>query len=244
MNRKIIGKLFIISVISILSIVPIYAEDVEISIDPIFTQEDGLWYPSRIESKDFNITNNKDTNITIDRIYMDLKSIKNTENNQVLNKESNEFKELTQHSTVTLKYKDKEILKERLDKIVFKDGVTLRTKIDINSNEKSLLNMTIDMDEEMNNDTQTLECIFSIGVGYKIDDTNPTVKPETPVNPPTNPGSPVKPGTEVGSESDKLPQTGGILNSASLICIGAIAIGTGLILNKKSSKGKGGKYHE
>lgn len=244
MNRKIIGKLFIISAISILSIVPIYAEDVDISIDPIFTQEDGLWYPSRIESKDFNITNNKDTNITIDRIYMDLKSIKNTENNQVLNKESNEFKELTQHSTVTLKYKDKEILKERLDKIVFKDGVTLRTKIDINSNEKSLLNMTIDMDEEMNNDAQTLESIFSIGVGYKIDDTNPTVKPETPVNPPTNPGSPVKPGTEVGSESDKLPQTGGILNSASLICIGTIAIGTGLILNKKSSQEKGGKYHE
>lgn len=243
MNRKIIGKLFIISVISILSIVPIYAEDVDISIDPIFTQEDGLWYPSRIESKDFNITNNKDTNITIDRIYMDLKSIKNTENNQILNKESNEFKELSQHSTVTLRYKDKEILKERLDKVGFKDGVILRTEIDIDSKEKAILNMTIDMNEEMNNDAQTLESIFSVGVGYKIGDTNPTVKPEPPVNPPTNSDSPVKPGTEIGSESDKLPQTGGILNSASLICIGTIAIGTGLILNKKSSK-KGGRHHE
>lgn len=244
MHRKRICKLFVISVISIFSIFPIYAEDEDISIGPIFTQEDGLWYPSRIESKDFNITNNKSTHITVDRIYMELKSIRITENNEVLNKESDEFKELSQNSTVTLKYKDKEILKERLDKVMFKDGVILRTDIEINPNEKALLNMTIDMDEEMNNDAQTLESIFSIGVGYKIDDTNPTVKPETPVNPPTNPGSPVKPGTEVGSESDKLPQTGGILNSASLICIGTIAIGTGLILNKKSSKGKGGKYHE
>lgn len=242
-----LNKIIIQGIITIFAIsytpIAIYA-DGNILIEPIFTQEDGLWYPSRIESKDFNITNNKDKNISIDRISMELKSIKNTENNQLLNKQSNEFKELSQHSIVTLKYKDKEILKERLDKVVSEDGVTLKTDIDIGSNEKALLNMTIDMDEEMNNDAQALESIFSIGVAYKIDDTKPPIKPDPPVNPPTNLDPPVKPGTGVGGESDKLPQTGGLVNSLSLICIGTISIGTGLVLNKKSSREKGGKHHE
>ena len=67
-----------------------------------------------------------------------------------------------------------------------------------------------------------------------------------PINPDiNNPKDPDKPGTDVdGSQSGKLPQTGGIINGASLVVLGSVAIGTGFILNKKSSKEKGGKHHE
>ncbi|WP_304969483.1 MBL fold metallo-hydrolase, partial [Romboutsia ilealis] len=47
-----------------------------------------------------------------------------------------------------------------------------------------------------------------------------------------------------GNRSDKLPQTGGVINNASLIVLGAIAIGTGAMLNKKSEEKEGGKHNE
>ena len=87
--------------------------------------------------------------------------------------------------------------------------------------------MTIEMDLEMNNDAQALNNEFIIGLAYKMDE-----KPVTP----TEPDKPVSPG--------KLPQTGGIINSASLVALGAIAIGTGALLNKKSDKKGGDKHHE
>ncbi len=88
----------------------------------------------------------------------------------------------------------------------------------------------------MNNDAQSLENIFSIGVAYKIDNDN-LEKPD--------PGNPENPGTHVdGSTDGKLPQTGGIINSYSLLAIGTITIGTGILLNRKTSKEKGGKHHE
>lgn len=244
MHREIIYKLVIVSVISIFSILPIYAENVDISIDPIFTQEEGIWYPGRVEDKDFYITNNKEDNISIDKLYMELKSSKDMSNNQILDINSKQFKELAKNSTVKLSNEDTVLFEESLDKLLSEKGIVLLEEIDIKSNEKALLNMIIDMDEEMNNDAQALESIFSIGVAYKIDDTKQPIKPDPPVNPPINPDPPIKPGTGVGGESDKLPQTGGVVNSASLICIGTIAIGTGLVLNKKSSQEKGGKHHE
>ena len=84
--------------------------------------------------------------------------------------------------------------------------------------------MTIDMDLEMNNDAQALNNVFTIGVAYKL---------EEEIVPPTNPDRP----------GDKLPQTGGIINSASLIALGVVAIGTGTVLNKKS-KVEVGKHIE
>ena len=81
------------------------------------------------------------------------------------------------------------------------------------------------------------------------EETTPPITPDEPSNPgmdnPTKPDKPINPGSDVnGSQSDKLPQTGGIINGASLVAIGTVTIGTGFVLNKKSSKEKGGKHHE
>ncbi|WP_286312316.1 LPXTG cell wall anchor domain-containing protein, partial [Romboutsia ilealis] len=63
--------------------------------------------------------------------------------------------------------------------------------------------------------------------------------------PPTDTDNSVDTDTDVdGDRSDKLPQTGGVINSASLIVLGAIAIGTGAMLNKKSEEKEGGKHNE
>ena len=45
-------------------------------------------------------------------------------------------------------------------------------------------------------------------------------------------------------DNEKLPQTGGIINSATLTLLGALAIGTGLAIEKRSSSRKGGKDNE
>lgn len=241
----------ILTITSIISLFPIssYANN-DITIDQIFTEEQGLWYPGRLESKDFYINNNKENDIQIDRLYMSLKSSKHLKTGEELDINSKQFKELSKTSTVTLTHNGEVLFKDRLKDLLSEDGILLSKEIEIKANDKELLNMTIDMDLEMNNDAQALENVFSIGVAYKMDeDTTQPITPDGPSNPdidnPIKPDKPVKPGTDVGGDqSDKLPQTGGIINSASLVAIGTVAIGTGFILNKKSSKEKGGKHHE
>ena len=76
----------------------------------------------------------------------------------------------------------------------------------------------------MNNDAQALNNEFIIGIAYKMDENSDT-------------------GINAGN-SGKLPQTGGILNSASLVALGVITIGTGILLNKKSDKKGGDKHNE
>lgn len=223
-----------------------------VSIDQIFTQEQGLWYPGRVESKDFYIRNNKENNISIDRLYIRLESSKDLKTNQSLDISSKQFKELSTNSTVKLYYKDKILFQDKLDNLLSEKGIVLAEEINIKSNGKVLLNMTIDMDEKMNNDAESLENIFSMGVAYKIDNNIENVDPEPPIDPDDQENIDSKPnidpdnlGINVGGSTDgNLPQTGGIINSYSLIALGTVTIGIGILLNKKSPKEKGGKYHE
>lgn len=248
LNKRIIQILTMTFMISLFPIKS-YA-DSDITIDQTFTYEDGLWKPGRIESKSFYINNNKESEISIDRLYMSLKSSENWKTGEELDINSKQFKELAKNSTVTLTHNGEVLFKDRLKDLLSEDGILLSNEIDIKVNDRELLNMTIDMDLEMNNDAQALDNVFNIGVAYKMDeDTTPPITPDEPSNPdtdnPTKPNKPVKPGTDVdGSQSGKLPQTGGIINGASLVALGTVAIGTGLVLNKKSSKEKGGKHHE
>lgn len=240
LNKNIIQ---IITIASIVSIFPIYSyASGDITIDSNFTYEDGLWKPGRIESKDFYINNNKENDISIDRLYMRLKSCEYWKTGEVLDINSEQFKELASYSTATLKHNENILFEDKLENLLSEEGIVLSDEIDIKANGKELLNMTIDMDLEMNNDAQALNNVFTIGVAYKMDETpKPPVKPTDP----TNPDKPViKPDTGVDSDnSGKLPQTGGIINSTSLIVLGTVAIGTGFILNKKSEE-KGGDKHD
>ena len=45
-------------------------------------------------------------------------------------------------------------------------------------------------------------------------------------------------------DNEKLPQTGGIINSSTLTFLGVLAIGIGVVIEKKSSLRKGGKDNE
>ena len=89
--------------------------------------------------------------------------------------------------------------------------------------------------EEITNNAQAIESVFSIALTYKDDDT--ILKPEIDED---DKEDLVKPDTDNG----KLPQTGGTINSATLTVLGVMAIGTGLVIEKKSSSRKGGKDDE
>ncbi|CEO31869.1 LPXTG cell wall anchor domain-containing protein [Paraclostridium sordellii] len=263
LNKKIIQLLTIMSLFSVTHINS-YANTSDITIDSTFTYEDGLWQPGRVESKSFYINNNKESDIKIDRLYMSLKSSKSWKTGEELDTGSKQFKELAKNSIVTLTHDGKVLFKDKLKDLLLVDGIVLSNELNIKANDKELLNMTIDMDLEMNNDAQALDNVFNIGVAYKMDEeTTPPIIPGEPSNPDvdnptkpdkpsnsetdnqTKPDKPINPDTDVdGSQSDKLPQTGGIINGASLVVLGTVAIGTGFVLNKKSSKEKGGKHHE
>ena len=229
LSKKIIQMLTVTSIISLFPIIS-YADYGDITIDQSFTYEDGLWKPGRVESKDFYINNNKENDISIDRLYMNLKSSEYWKTGEELDINSNKFKEFAKYSTVTLKHGNNVLFEDKFENLLSEDGIKLQKDIDIKSNSKELLNMTIDMDLEMNNDAQALNNVFTIGVAYKM---------EEPIEPPTKP---IKPGT--GGVSDKLPQTGGIINGTSLMVLGAVAIGTGFVMNRKSEEKVGGKHNE
>ncbi len=213
-----------------------YAEQ-DITIDQSFTYEDGLWKPGRVESKEFYINNNKENDISIDRLYMSLKSSEYWKTGEKLDDNSIKFKEFAKYSTVTLKHNDTVLFKDKFENLLSEDGINLTKDLFIKANSKELLNMTIDMDLEMNNDAQALNNEFIIGIAYKMDErSNESVERDEPINPDNS----VNPNEEV----DKLPQTGGIINSASLVVLGAITIGTGFLLNKKSNKEGGDKHDE
>lgn len=223
----------------------IYANnEKDISIEPIFTKEDGVWYPGKIDSKDFCITNNNESNISISRLNLKLELAKDLKLNQIIDINSVKFKELSSNSIVKLKYKDNVIFEDKLNNLLSEKGILLKEDIYVKSKEKALLNLTIEMDGNMNNDAQSLENIFNIGVTYKIDD-NKLIKPIPPTEKPNeNLNTSLNPDMEVGSRSDRLPKTGGVINSTSLMLFGVVTIGSGFILNKNSSKEKGGKHHE
>lgn len=234
-SKKIIQVLTITSIVSIFPIAS-YANNNDIAIDQSFTYEDGLWKPGRIESKDFYINNNKENDISIDRLYMNLKSSEYWKTGEELDINSSKFKEFAKYSTVTLKHNNNVLFKDKFENLLSKNGINLSKDIYIKSNSKELLNMTIDMDLDMNNDAQALNNVFTIGVAYKMNEDTTQ---------PINPDKPIKPEIDFdGNQSVKLPQTGGIINGASLIVLGSVAIGTGFVLNKKASQEKGGDKHD
>lgn len=228
MNEKLkIGM--ISSLLIVLSFSSCFAEKQNVDIEPTFTKEDGLWYPGRVESKDFNLINNREENIIVDKLYMKFKSCKDLETNDTLNIFNKKYREFVKNSTVKLTYKDEVLLEERLENLTLEKGIELNKEIKVEEGKAALLNMTIDMDEEMNNDAQNIESIFKISVSYKVDDGSGISKPDEEIDKDKD-----------NNNKGNLPQTGGLINGESLLALGSIVIGTGIILNLK----KGGKHDE
>lgn len=226
MNKRL--KIGLIS--SLLIILPFnscFAQKQNVDIEPTFTKEDGLWYPGRVESKDFNLINNREENITVDKLYMKFKSCKDLKTNNTLNIFNKKYREFVKNSTVKLTYKDQVLLEERLENLTLEKGIALNKEIKIEAGKAALLNMTIDMDEEMNNDAQNIESIFKIAVSYNVDGGSGISNPDE------------ESGIDKNNNGN-LPQTGSLINGESLLALGSIVVGAGIILNLK----KGGKHNE
>ena len=73
--------------------------DSSITIDQIFIEEQGTWYPGRLESKDFYINNNKENDISIDRLYMSLKSSEYWKTGEELDINSSKLKEFAKYNS-------------------------------------------------------------------------------------------------------------------------------------------------
>ena len=213
----------------------------DIVIYPILTKKQELWYPGKIESKDFYIINNKEDNIIIDKLYMQLGLSKCLRKNETLDIKREQYLEISEHSTVKITYKDKIVLESELNELIHEKGFVLSEEISIKPNDKELLNMTIEMTEEMaeqmDNNSQAIENIINIGVSYKVDT-------DTDIDTDVGESTDVENSGRGENNFDKLPQTGGLVNSVSLLVLGTIAVGIGMILNKKTSNNEGGKHDE
>ena len=92
--------------------------------------------------------------------------------------------------------------------------------------------------------------MFTIGVAYTMEEdkfppSNPDGEVCTDEVPPSDSDNTIDVDNIVdGDRLGKLPQTGGIINSTSLIALGAVVIGAGIVLNKKSEEKEGGKHNE
>lgn len=226
MKKCMIKLISLTSILTIWFVMPINAEPntKTVEIHQVFTDLDGQWYPGRIQSNDFRITNNRSKGVQVDRLSIKLTSSINNKTGNILNENSSEFKEMWQNSIVSLKQGNKVLFEKTMSQLLDEEWTTLNEIISIEPNSNANLNMTIDMGkEEITNNAQAIESIFSIALTYKDDD-SVIVKPEI--------------------DDGKLPQTGGLINSATLTLLGAVAIGTGLIIQKKSSSVKGGKDDE
>lgn len=229
MKIKCIKVISLSAIMTMCLAMPINADDSKkpVEVEQVFTNSDGQWYPGRIQSNDFSITNNRNKGIKVDRLSIKLTSSRNYQTNNNLTKDSKEFKEISQNSIVTLKQGNKVLFEKNMSELLDEEWTPLNEVISIDSNSEAKLNMTIDMGkEEITNNAQAIESIFSLGLTYKEDETV------------------IEKDEEVDSGKDKLPQTGGIINSVTLTFLGILAVGTGLVIEKKSSSRKGGKDNE
>lgn len=252
-NIKRAMKLLAVSCIVCISItVPSFASQ-NVSIQ-IYQQPNNLLKPGSSEIIKFVIKNNTNQKMTLDKIYMMEKS-KTVDEKPALSKG---FEEMAKYTDITIKQTGNESNKVKSglkDMLGEKNGVNLKNNVSIYPGKEQAFDMTIDMNEAMGNDAQSLSKVFSLGTVYNLTSTGGgggTTSPDKPTNPnkPINqskPGQSHKPSnsnrSNVGGSTDKLPQTGSIINSTTLTVLGIAVAGLGVALDRKSSD-KGGKSDE
>lgn len=187
-----------------------------------YEEPKGGWCPGISKDITFIITNKMDKKIGIEKIFMTSKS-----NSGISSKIDllSAYKEMDKNTNIIIKDKDKILVKNKitLEDILSKDGVKLDSVTIIPPNGEKELTMTIDMNEKMGNDTQSLTRVLTLGAEYVYQDssgggghggnsgggsgghggnsgeTEETIKSINPVNPinPENPVNPVNPGKPV-----------------------------------------------
>ena len=233
--KSALKSLILCSIIYTTSLTPIFSENISDKgiVIQVYEQPTDLYKPGSYENIRFTIQNNSDKSMTVKKIYF-IDKYKEREINL-----GKSYEEMDKYTKITIKEvgNDENQVSANLNEIIGENnGVNLVKSVNIKSNDQKEFTLNIDMDEDMNNDAQGISRIFSLGVTYNMEQ---TIKPPTDIE-----DSNDESGSDSYDDKDKLPQTGGIINSASLVVLGAIAIGTGIVLNKKSEAKGGDKYNE
>lgn len=266
---KVISISFIVTLISVMPIAAAETTPSKVNITLEQYTPSGGWKPGDENEIGITIDNTTSDKIKVETISINMRIPQNLEDEMLkkFNHKQDNIKlilkykgEVISDSSVSLK----QLLESK--------KIVLSKKVDIGRNGTEELTMDILMDEDMDNRTQSLESIYSFEIGYRTindgeiipseplppEESLPPSKPqppdeELPEDPllPSNPQPPVtspeekpsNPDTEVGGSGDKLPQTGGIINGASLGVLGASLVGAGVIMEKKLFK-IGGKADE
>ncbi|MGG7078449.1 hypothetical protein [Clostridium sardiniense] len=221
-NKRLVQTLVIAAVLSVNTVSAFADSSASVSITPGLNESVNL-YPGKSEDISLYIENNEENAVKVETIYMELKSCKDLKTNEILNANSKQVAELLENSTVKLMYEEEVLFEDKLKKLARERKIVLPKKIDIKPEEKELLSLVIDSNEEMGNDAKSLEVIFSMGTKYKMDTDiiNPSGKDDETT------------GKEDNSSIDSLPKTGIEFNIFNLLGLGAVGVGINLIRGKK-----------
>ncbi|MGL4570491.1 MAG: hypothetical protein ACRCVJ_05465 [Clostridium sp.] len=221
-NKRLIQTLVIAAVLSVNTVSTFADSSASVSITPGLNESVNL-YPGKSEDISLYIENNDENVVKVETIYMELKSCKDLETNEMLSVSSKQVAEVLENSTAKLIYEEKVLFEDKLKKLANEKKIVLPNKIDIKPKEKEILSLVISSNEEMGNDAKSLEVIFSMGTKYKMDTDiiDPSGKDDETT------------GKDDNSSIDSLPKTGIEFNKFILLGLGAIGVGINLMRSKK-----------
>lgn len=221
MKSKLIKGICAIGVVCILALgnssIYVNAEDQNIKVtasigEKIFSKEqDGVWSPGEKVTKEFNITNVSSSVIGIESLDFDINYMYNHVNKSEIKSGTKEYNNIAKNIVVKVT-DDKGILlyEDTLNKLK-KKGVRFKERLDLEPNEVKKFSMTIDVNNDMDNDGQGIETDIDMGLYYIIQSQEQSEK--------------------LGSNK-MLPKTGAI-SSEGISIIGTLIIGAGYIVYKR-----------
>ena len=177
--------------------------------DKLFSEEDGLWSPGENIVKKITLENGKESNIRIEKFYLEPNKMYDLINDKSIGKHSEEYKHILSNIEIVILDENKNELYAG-DYKETKKGANLNENINLNANEKENLYLGIRVSENLGNEGQGIRIDFDTIIGYSILDSN---------------------GAVVDSNK-KLPETGGTA-SEDLVFWAVSLIGAGYIVYKR-----------
>lgn len=173
--------------------------------DKLFSEEDGFWSPGENIVKKITLENGKEENIRIEKLYLEPSGMYDVINNKSIKKFSEQYRHILSNIEIV-------ILDENNNELYVgdyketKNGANLNKNINLNSNEKKNLYLSIRVSENLGNEAQGIRIDFDTFIGYSILNYN----------------------GDVVDSNKKLPETGGtasedlVFYSVSLMLAGYI----------------------
>lgn len=177
--------------------------------DKLFSEEDGLWSPGENIVKKITLENGKESNIRIEKLYLEPNKMYDLINDKSIGKHSKEYKHILSNIEIVILDENKNELYAG-DYKETKNGANLNKNINLNAKEKKNLYLGIRVSENLGNEGQGIRVDFDTIIGYSILDDN---------------------GAVIGADKT-LPKTGGISSEDALL-MSFMILGAGFIIYKK-----------